>query len=45
MWCALALQEARAVELMKVVWSSSWLLEMAGFTRDACEYKEHNVES
>jgi len=36
-WCALALQNARATELMKVVWSSSWFLEMVGFTRDTGE--------
>jgi hypothetical protein len=37
MWCAFALWKVRAVELMKVVWNSSWFLEMARFARDASE--------
>jgi hypothetical protein len=36
-WCVLALQNARAVELMKVVWNFSWFLEVAGFARDVDE--------
>ncbi len=37
MWCALALQKAKMMELMKVVGNSSWFLEMAGFVRDTDE--------
>jgi hypothetical protein len=37
--------KARVVELMKVVWSSSSLLEMVGFARDVGEYEEQNGES
>jgi hypothetical protein len=33
----LASWKARVVELMKVVWNSSWFLEMAGFVRDIDE--------
>jgi hypothetical protein len=32
--------EIKGVELMKVVWSSSWLLEMAGFAKDTTEQEE-----
>jgi hypothetical protein len=41
----LASWKARVVELMKVVWSFSLLLEMVGFARDAGEYEERNGES
>jgi hypothetical protein len=33
----LALQKVRVAESMKVVWNSSWFLEMAGFAKDANE--------
>jgi len=36
-WCVLALQKVRVAESMKVVWNSSWFLEMAGFAKDANE--------
>ncbi len=41
----LASWKTRVVELMKVVWSSSSLLEMVGFARDVGEYEERNGES